>query len=221
MTVRKFALCTLALAAVACGGDSTTQAGGALTTEQLQSMTSALSFLFGVSFGQPQTGSSLSSRVAASRVMASEIPLSGSASCPQGGHIGTGGTFSIDSVGDAIYALTDTLVDCAIKDNHSSVWTFNSKPTVAVTLDERTNIQGDSIDVAHSTLTQTDVGSLQYSTGNLSGTCPLDISLTFEIVRGTPTADSARFSVSTTGKVCNRSVTRDTSVTVPYTPPPT
>ena len=220
MTLGKLALCTLALAATACGGDSSTSPSDNLTTEQVQSMTSALSLVFGFSLGAPPTGSRVPGRGAA-REVAAALPVAGPVACPQGGHVGTNGTFTIDSVGNAFFTLTDTLVDCAVKDNHSNVWTFNSKPTVGITLEELTNIHGDTIDIEHSTNTLSAVGSVQYATGNLTGTCPLDLTVSFEISRGTPTADSATFAMNTSGKVCNRSVTRDTSVTVPYTPPPT
>jgi hypothetical protein len=138
--------------------------------------------------------------------------------CPEGGHVGVNGTLSNDSAEEVIFALSDTLVACAIKDNHSNVWTFTSKPTLAVTIHELTNIHGDSIDLSHSTIVQNDVGTVRYSTGALSGTCSMDVSITYDMTRGTPTADSATFSLATVGTVCGRSVARDTSVTA-YAPP--
>ena len=213
----------LIIAAVtsSCSRDSTTQPGENLTREQVQSMTGALSLLFGISLGQPTGSLTLSRHLAATRATAVELPISGSPACPQGGHVGSSGTFSTDSAGNGVFALTDTLVDCAIKDNHSNVWIFNSMPTVAVTLELLTNIHGDSIDLAHSTLTQSDEGSVHYATGAPSGTCPLDVSITYDLSRGTPTADSATFSLNATGSVCGTSVETDTSSTFPYTPPPT
>ena len=74
-------------------------------------------------------------------MMASELPIAGSGACPEGGHIGLNGTFSTDTSG-AVFALTDTLVACGIKDNHSNVWTFTSKPTLSVTIELPNNIQG-------------------------------------------------------------------------------
>jgi hypothetical protein len=224
MSFGKLATCAgLIIAAVttSCGGDSTTQPGEKLTTEQLQSMTGALSFLFVISLGHPTSSLTLSRRVAASQATAADLPISGSVTCPKGGHVGSSGAFTTDSAGNAIIALTDTLVDCAIKDDHSNVWTFNSKPTVSVTIEALTNIHGDTIDVAHSTITQSDVGSVHYATGELSGTCPLDVSIRYDLTLGAPTADSATFSLGTTGTVCGQTITRDTSTTVPYTPPPT
>jgi hypothetical protein len=213
------AVLMMAALTTSCGGDSTTQPGENLTTEQVQSMTGALSFLFGISLGNPQGKLTLSRHVAASQPTAPELPISGSPACPEGGHVGLNGTFSIDSAGNALFASTDTLVDCAIKDNHSNVWTFNSKPTVAVTLEELTNIHGDSIDIAHSASIQREVGTVHYATGALSGTCPLDVSIRYDLVRGTPTADSATFSVSTAGTACGHTVTTDTSFVTSYTPP--
>ncbi|HEY2895958.1 MAG TPA: hypothetical protein VGJ12_02390 [Gemmatimonadaceae bacterium] len=213
------AVLIMAALTTSCGGDSTTQPGENLTTEQVQSMTGALSLLFGISLGNPQGKLTLSRHVAASQLTALTLPISGSPACPEGGHVGSNGTFSIDSAGNALFAVIDTLLDCAIKDNHSNLWTFNSIPTVAVTFEELTNIHGDSIDIANSTSIQTEVGTVHYATGTLSGTCPLDVSITYDVVRGTPTADSATFSVSTAGTVCGHTVTRDTSFVTPYTPP--
>jgi hypothetical protein len=222
MTQRKWISCAaiVAIALTAACSDSTTRPGGDLSTAQVQSMTSALSFLFGVSLGRPEAAFTSPSHVDARRVMADVLPISGSASCPEGGHVGVNGTFAVDTANDGIFALTDTLVACAIKDDHSNVWTFTSKPTVAVTIEDVTNIHGDSIDLAHATVIQTDVGTVQYSTGSLSGTCPLDISIRYDVTRGAPTADSATISLSTVGTVCGHSVARDTSTTVAYTPPP-
>jgi hypothetical protein len=221
MTERKWISCAtiVAIALTAACSDSTTQPGDNLSTEQIQSMTAALSFLFGVSLGAPEARRTSASHFDARRAMAEVLPIGGSAACPQGGHVGVDGTFSVDTGGNSIYALTDTLVDCAIKDNHSNVWTFSSQPTVAVTIDALSNIHGDSIDLVHSTLIQTDVGTVRYSTGNSSGTCPLDVSIRFDVTRGAPTADSATISLSTVGTVCGHAVTRDTSTTIPYTPP--
>jgi hypothetical protein len=208
----------IAIAFIAACSDSTTQPGGDLSTEQVQSMTGALSFLFGVSLGHPEASLTSPAHFDARRVLADALPIRGSTSCPEGGRVGVNGTFSIDTAGDVIFALTDTLVDCGIKDNHSNVWTFTSKPTVAVSIEVLTNFHGDSIDLAHSTTVQTDVGTVQYSTGSLSGTCPLDVSITNDVARGTPTADSATFSISTVGTVCGHSVTGDTSFTT-FSPP--
>jgi hypothetical protein len=210
----------IAIAFIAACSDSATQPGGDLSTEQVQSMTSALSFLLGVSLGNPAASLTSPAHFDAPRVAGVPLPVSGSTSCPEGGRVGVNGTFSTDSAGDDIFGLTDTLVECGIKDNHSNVWTFTSKPTVAVTIETLTNVHGDSIDLAHSTIIQTDVGTVQYSTGSLSGICPLDISIRYDLARGTPTADSATFSLSTTGTVCGHSETRDTSSTVSYPPPP-
>jgi hypothetical protein len=218
--MRKIISCVslVAVALVAACSDSTTQPGSALTTDQVQSMTTALSFLLGVSLGQPQASLGAPSHLNARRVVADQLPLGGSVACPEGGHVGVTGTFSNDTAGNGTFALTDTLLACAIKDNHSNTWTFTSKPTLAVTLEELTNIHGDSIDLDHVTLIQTDVGVVSYSTGAMSGNCPLNVSIRYGAAFHTPTADSATFSLSTAGTVCGMSVTRDTSYTVPFSP---
>lgn len=208
----------VAIAFIAACSDSTTQPGGDLSADQIQSMTGALSTLFGVTLGHPEAIRILPGPFDARRVLADPQPISGSTSCPEGGRIAVIGTFTIDTTGDGIFALTDTLVDCGIKDNHSNVWTFTSKPTAAVTIEDFTNIHGDSIDLAHSSTMQTAVGTVQYSTGSQSGTCPLDVSIRDDVTRGAPTADSSTLTVTTVGTVCGHSVTGDTSFTK-FSPP--
>ncbi|MBA2685910.1 MAG: hypothetical protein H0U66_15615 [Gemmatimonadaceae bacterium] len=221
MSQRKFvsfvALVSIALSA-ACS-DSSTGPGGDLTADQVQSMSSALSFVLGTSLGHSNTRVASSQLFSARRVMAEALLVSGSATCPKGGRIATIGSVMTDTVGNGVITLTDTLAECAATDNHSNVWTFTSKPTMAVTIVDSTNIHGDTIDSSHSALTQTNVGTVQYSTGSRSGTCPVNVSIDFAVDKGVPTADSATFSLHTRGTVCGRSVSRDTSSTLPYTPP--
>jgi hypothetical protein len=214
MSLGKLATCALSIITAAlttsCSSDSTTQPREYLTAEQVRSMTGVLSFLFGISLGSPQGKLILSRHVAATEPAPLELLIAGSTACPQGGRVGSSGTFSTDSIGSSVFALTDTLVDCAMKDNHSNVWTFNSTPTVAVT-----------IDLTYSTTIQTDVGSVHYATGSMSGSCPLNLTIRYDVARGTPTADSATISTSMTGTMCGRTIASDTSSTIPYTPPPT
>lgn len=105
-------------------------------------------------------------------------------------------------------------------DNHSNVWSFASKPTVWVIIDEPTNIHGDTMDLAHFKLVQFDVGTVHYTTGSLSGTSSLDVGTRFDITRGTPTADSATISLSTLGTVCGHSVLWYTTTTTYSSPLP-
>jgi hypothetical protein len=200
-----------------CGGDATTQPGG-LSQEQLASMTSALSFLLGTPAATPEARRGTLSASRARNTSAVQVPIAGSGACPEGGHIGLSGTFSADTAGST-FALTDTLVACGVKDNHSNVWTFTSKPTLSVSIVLPTQIHGDSIDVAHSTILQFDVGSVGYSTGAVSGTCAVDLGTRFEVDRGSPTADSTTSSLATTGSLCGQSVMLDTTLTT-YTPQP-
>lgn len=190
----------VAIAFIAACSDSTTQPGGDLTTDQIQSMTGALSVLFGVTLGHEEARRNLPAPFETRRVLADPQPISGSTSCPEGGRIAVIGTFTIDTTGDGIF------------------WTFTSKPTAAVTIEDFTNIHGDSIDLVHSSTMQTAVGTVQYSTGSLSGTCPLDVSIRNDVTRGAPTADSSTLTVSTVGTVCGHSVTGDTSFTK-FSPP--
>ena len=185
----------------------------------MQSMTTALSLILGTALGQPEGSFASPTHVEANHVMDASLPITGSLSCPAGGHIGTEGTFSIDNAGTSVFALTDTLVACGVHDDHSNLWTFTSRPTLDVTIDAPTNIHGDTIDLTHSTLIQFDVGTVGYTTGTLSGKCSLDVGIRLDITRGTPTPDSTTVSRSTVGKVCGHSVMWDTTTTA-YTPPP-
>jgi hypothetical protein len=212
-----FAVAAGVVILASCGGDATTQPGS-LSQEQLESMATALSFLLGTPSAQPEARLGSLSPVEARSLMASVVPIAGAGACPEGGHIGLNGTFSVDTSG-GVFALTDTLVACGIKDNHSDVWTFTSKPTLSVAIVLPTIIHGDSIDVSHSTLLQFDVGSVGYSMGAVSGTCAVDLGTRYEVVRGSPTADSTTASLSTTGTLCGHSVMRDTTMTM-YTPQP-
>jgi hypothetical protein len=73
---------------------------------------------------------------------------------------------------------------------------------------------GDSTGFAQLNFKQTDVGRLQYSSGSLSGSCAVDIVVENQFAFQTPTADSATISLHTTGTLCERSVERDTSITI-------
>jgi hypothetical protein len=222
MSQRKWMSCAAAVAVMAiasCGGDTITQPGSEnLSTEQVQSMATALSSILIVA--HEPSGASFTSpgHVLANRAMATSLPITGSLLC-SGGHVGTNGTFSIDTSGNTIFALTDTLVACGVYDNHGNFWTFTTKPTLAVTMEVPTNIHGDSIDLAHSTLIQSVVGTVGYTTADLSGTCSVNVIVRLDVTRDTPAADSATVSLSTAGTVCGRLMTRYTTTTTYPTPP--
>jgi hypothetical protein len=222
MSKRQWLSCAMTIVLVAmgaCGGDATTRPNGEdLSADQVKSMTTALSFVLGIALGQPTASLASPAHVGAIGVMATALPVAGSLSCPEGGHVGTNGTFSSDMAG-AVFNLTDTLVACAVKDNHSNVWSFTSKPTIAVTIDQPTNIHGDSIDVAHSTLIQFDSGTVHYATGSLSGTCTLSVGMRLDVTRGTPTVDSATVALSGVGTVCGQSVMWLDTTTTTLAPP--
>ena len=203
--------------ATACS-DSTTQPGTSLTTTQLQSMTESLTYLLSIGMGAITASVKAPSTLNARRVMAIELPFGGRTACPEGGRVGVNGIFTSDSAGNGIFILTDTLVDCAVKDDHSNIWTFTSRPSVAATITELSNVHGDTIDLSNATLLQTDSGTVQYSTGSLSGTCPVQFSSRIEVSKGAPTPDSAVLSLSTAGTICGHTFTRDTTTTTGFTP---
>ncbi|HMI57112.1 MAG TPA: hypothetical protein VK511_03640 [Gemmatimonadaceae bacterium] len=218
MSQRKWMSCVAAVAVVAfaaCGGDGSTGPGdGDLTSDQLQSMSSALTSLLANSIGQAFASPEAHENPAPG----SAVPVQGTTSCAEGGRVSTSGTFSNDADGNGIIALTDTIVDCALRDR-STVWTFTSKPTITATIVDSTNIHGDSIDVSHSAFTQAVAGRMHYSSDAASGTCTLNVSIAFVLDRFVPTADSATISVHTRGTVCGQSVSQDETSTFPYTPP--
>ena len=198
-----------------CGSDGNTGPGGGdLTSDQAQSVSSALTFLLASSIGQAFASPTAHENPPAG----STVPVQGTASCPEGGGVSIIGTFSFDADGNGIIAMTDTLADCAIRDR-STVWTFTSKPTITATLVDSTNIHGDSIDIAHSAFTQTVEGRVHYSSDATSGTCSLNLSIAFVLDRFVPTADSATISVHTRGTVCGQTVSQDETSTIPYTSP--
>jgi hypothetical protein len=200
------------LVIAACGGDASTGPGSDnLSTEQLRSMTSSLFFIVGTSLGAPRSISPEGLR--AIGTTAASAPIGGRLECPVGGYVRSDGTLSIDDAGNSLFASTDSLVGCGVVDEHSNTWTFTSKPTIAVTIAVPTNIHGDSIDLGHSTLIQSDAGTVAYTTGALSGKCSLDVTITLDITRGSPTADSTTVMRSTAGTVCGHSVTWDTTTT--------
>jgi hypothetical protein len=222
MSQRKWMSCAAAVAVMvsaSCGGDTITQPGSEnLSMAQVQSMSTALSLIL-VTAHEP-AGASLSApgHVRANRAAATSSPITASIYCSSGGHIGSGGTFSTDDAGNTLYALTDTLEACGETDNLGNLWFLTSKPTLEVTVEVPTNIHGDSIDVAHSSLVQSVVGILAYSTLDLTGTCSVNVINRLDVSRGTPTADSTTVSLSSVGTLCGRPVSRYTSSTAPSSP---
>jgi len=212
MTQRKWIsrAAIVATALTAACSDSTTQPGADLTTEQVQSMASALGTLLGTSLGQPQATLTLPRHFEARWVTALQNAYSQERTCPEQGRLGISGTGSTDSLGGLHLLTTDTLADCGIKDSHGDVWHFTSKPVLTTTLDLTSTDVAD-IDIAH-----TGAGSVMYSTGSLSGTCPIHVAVASHITIGSPTADSATTSIHTDGTVCGRSVSRDTVITSPW-----
>jgi len=199
----------VAVALLAACSDST-RPGTDLTTEQVQSMASALGTLLGTSLGQPQATLTSPRHFEARWVTDLQNAYSQERTCPEQGRLGISGTGSTDSLGGLHLLTTDTLADCGIKDSHGDVWRFTSQPVLTTTLDLT------STDVADFDIAHTDVGSVTYSTGALSGTCSIDVAIASHTTIGSPTADSATTSIHTDGTVCGRTVSRDTVITSPW-----
>jgi hypothetical protein len=193
----------------ACGGDSTGP-GTSLTSEQAAQMSYALGSVLGASFVPSQ------SIAASRRHLDARTPVSDQASyyvaraCPQGGRMAVSGTLS-DASQNVHLVTTDTLDACATKDSRGDVWTFTTKPAFTATLD----VSG----LGESTITtaETEAGRVRFSSGELSGTCSIDLALNTQLVIGSPAADSATMTLHSSGTLCGRSVATDAVITVPWT----
>lgn len=193
----------------ACGGDSTGP-GNSLTSEQAAQMSYALGSVLGASFVPSES-------VAASRThFDARSPVGDQASyyvaraCPQAGRIAVSGTLN-DVSGNFHLVTTDTLDACATKDSQGDVWAFTTKPAFTSTLD----VSG----FGESTITtvETEAGRVRFSSGELSGTCSINLALNTQLAIGSPTADSATMTLHSSGTLCGRSVATDAVITVPWT----
>ena len=157
-------------------------------------------------------------QVRARSMMSAGNPITGSRACPAGGYFGVDGSFSPDDDGRIVFAISDTLVDCAIGDSNSNVWTLTTQPTLEISIVE--GFDGDSTDASRLIVQETDTGRLNYGTGSLSGSCSMNVEILSEFASHTPTADSNTVTVHTTGTLCGRSLANDTSYTTAAPTPP-
>ena len=202
---------------VACGGDKVTPPGDSLSADQVQSMAGALRSLIALSLFPEEARLAPPANVRG-RTMSLSNPITGSRACPMGGYLGVDGSFSPDDSGHIVFALSDTLVGCAIKDNELNVWTFDTEPTLEISAVE--GFENDSANVSRLTIRETDVGRLSFVTGTLSGSCSMDVVIQSEFSSHSPTADSNTVAVHTTGSLCGRSLASDTSITTAAPTPP-
>jgi hypothetical protein len=217
-TLRSSACLAAMMFLAACGSDGATPPGNTLSAEQVQSMSSALTSLIGLSLFSQEASVAMPAHLDARRVLSQTEPVHGAGACPEGGRLAVNGTFAPDDSGHIVFALSDTLVECGIKDNKSNVWTFTTQPTLEISIVE--GFASDTTGGPELTARQTDVGRVKYTTGSLSGTCSMDVLIQTEYFFHTPTADSSTVSLHTEGTLCERSVARDTSITMPMASPP-
>jgi hypothetical protein len=194
-----------AIALLAGCSDSSTQPEADLTTAQLHSMVSALGTLLGTSLGIPEPSASSLSQLNAR--MDYESAYSRERTCPEEGRLGVGGNGSVDSLGALHLVTTDTLADCGIKNSQGEVWRFTTKPVIA------TSLEVGISNLPNVEIAQTDVGRVHFSSGSLSGTCSIDVSIGAHMAIGSPTPDSATTSIHSEGTVCGHSVSEDTVIT--------
>jgi hypothetical protein len=199
----------------ACGGDGATQPGDELSADQVQSMARSLRTLFALSIVTEDARIAPSARLATLGTLGPQ-PINGTRACPQGGYIGVDGTFGGNDSGDIVFAISDTLVACGIKDKEQNVWTFTTKPTLELSIIEA--FEGDSTDVPILTVRESDVGRVNFSVGSTSGTCSMNVAVQTKFLSHSPTADSMTTTLHTTGTLCGRSIASDTSLTI-FAPP--
>ncbi len=173
-------------------------------------MTSALGTLLGTSLGQPQASRISSPHLQGRWVANFQSTYSSERTCPEQGHLGVSGTSTLDSLHALHIAITDTLVDCGIKDSHGVVWRFTSDPVLTTTLDVV------PFGLTAVEISQSDAGRVAYNSGPLSGSCSIDVAVTSHLVPQSPTPDSVTTSIHTEATVCGHSVSRDTVITSPW-----
>lgn len=198
--------------AAGCGGDSggvTPPATGNPSREQVASMTTALTALLEYSYEAPAVLFSVHSPVGAQPATAARAPYLGGILCPEGGRTGVIGT-SAETPSEQLIEVSDTLVECGMRDGAGDVWHFTSNRAVMSSI--KITVL-DSIDFERA---QTDMGHIQYTNGSLTGTCALDIAITDTLTFATAITRAQTISIHTRGYICGRAVRSDTLLTYPW-----
>lgn len=179
----------------ACSDDGPTATGDQLTQEQAEQMMEAYHEATDnaiVIMGSPP---------AAGDVAAFTITVDETEPCAAGGTVHMQGSVAFDETEDGgtmDVDVTWTPQDCRGTDSQGSVWTFNGDPSV--TVDFFITFTEESF-----SMTGTQSGGLAWSSGNLSGTC--QINLNYD-VSSTETAAS----VSISGTVCGHSISIEETI---------
>jgi hypothetical protein len=196
----------------ACGGDErgiTRFPTGDPSTQQLASMSTALTALLEYSYESTSVPFSVQAPTSTRQVMAAREPYLGGILCPEGGRTGVTGTSAETSTQQRI-EVADTLVACGTRDGAGDVWHFTSTPAVMSTI---VITVLDSIDFERA---QTDVGQVQYTNGALSGTCGIDVAITDTVTFATAITRAQTVAIHTRGFLCGRGVQSDTLLTYPW-----
>jgi hypothetical protein len=181
------------LSLAACGGDAkgVTQPAP-LSPADFTSMTDALATIIGtgVSSGQSSPSSDAQAR-------ASDVDFHVSAGCAGGGEIVFVGIVSAASAASH-YAVSAELRDCAARGGNGEMWVFNTKPTIALTLDVARNPSGFLA-------TGAETGTIEWSDGANRGTCAIDVTSS-----ALYTASNKSYDVLVNGTVCGVPVDKHT-----------
>jgi hypothetical protein len=219
MSQKRWVLCAATVASAlvaACGSDATgvtPPESGNPSQAQVSSMSSALTALLEYSYeGESEPNSihkSIRMDAVARQLRSERAPYQGGIHCAEGGRTGVRGTYSLTQT-DEVIEVTDTLVDCGMRDGHGLVWHFNSTPAVTSSIDIK---MLDSIDFER---TQTDAGRIQYTNGSLSGTCTINVAIADHITFATEVTRASTLRIRTQGTICGRAVDGDTLIVTPW-----
>lgn len=184
----------------ACGGDSkgVTQPAP-LSPADFTSMTDALAAIIGTSTGGTPTTASPS--VAHSGT--GDVHFTVNAQCPVGGTIAFVGIVSASSSSTSStshYAVTADFQNCAARGANGEVWTFDTKPNIALVLDVTRS--------AESTLaTGSETGTITWSNGTRTGSCAIEVTSSTLY-----TMSNKSYDILVNGTVCGTTVDKHTVV---------
>jgi predicted small lipoprotein YifL len=193
------ALCTVATLA-ACGGDSkgVTQPAP-LSPADFTSMTDALANIIGRSSGGAPT-------IASPNIARSEtgdMHFTVDAQCPVGGTISLVGIVSASSTSTTStshFTVTADFRNCAARGGNGEVWTFGTKPSIALVLDVTRT--------AESTLASgSETGTITWSNGTRNGSCTIDVTSSTLY-----TTSNKSYDILVNGTVCGTQVDKHTVV---------
>jgi hypothetical protein len=182
--IRRACLGLLTLTLAACG-DST--GPRVLTQEQVEDMLEAMAEVQSI----PALGAGLA-----------VVTVSETVSCPNGGSATVNG--SIDDHGTtttATVSITEIFSGCKSTSSRGRVWTFDGDPNITTNL----SVTSDPATQAF-TITGTRVGGVRFSSDLGSGSCALNLNISFS-------GDEDSFEASINGTACGHTIQQSISIT--------